>query len=237
MAPSVLVLALTLTALACLSGAHAQAPPNVTGILSRAGQFTVLIRLLQSTQVANQITNTLNNSNQGLTLFAPTDNAFNSLPPGTLNSLSQQDQVTLILYHVLPQFYSLQGFQTLSNPVRTQASGMGGGQYTLNVTTVASSMQVNVTTGLVTTPIANSINVTSPLAVYEVDKVLLPLDMFGVKPPTGAPQAAETPTAGAKTPVAAGPTAAGGGSNAASSVARGSLLGVVMAVVVWVVQP
>uniref|UniRef100_A0A7N0UKU9 FAS1 domain-containing protein n=1 Tax=Kalanchoe fedtschenkoi TaxID=63787 RepID=A0A7N0UKU9_KALFE len=152
--------------------------PNVTGILDKAGQYTTLIRLLGNNQLATQLENQLNTSSEGLTLLAPTDNAFNNLPAGTLNGLSNQQQVELILYHVLPKYYSFLDFSTVSNPVRTQ------GQDGLNFTSQAN--QLNVSSGLVTAPINNPLRQQFPLAVYQVDKVLLPLSLFGAKPPAPA---------------------------------------------------
>lgn len=112
---------------------------NLTAILEKGGQYTSFIRLLKETQLDKQIESQLNNSYNGFTVMAPTDNAFNSLKAGTLNSLSQQEQVALALYHVLPQFYSIESFQTVSNPVRTQASGSNG-VYTVNITSATNQV-------------------------------------------------------------------------------------------------
>lgn len=198
---SLILLSLTSSLLLLLTTNHVQAqaqpspspspsPLNLTAILEKGGQYATLMRLLGSTQVGSQIKNQLNNSDQGLTLLAPTDNAFNNLKAGTLNSLSQQQQVALLLYHVLPQFYALDAFQTVSNPVRTQASGSDGGLYYLNFTTSAN--QVNVSTGMVETQINNALRSQKPLAVYQLDKVLLPLDLFGAKSPASAPPPSTT---------------------------------------------
>nr|DAD21085.1 TPA_asm: hypothetical protein HUJ06_022548 [Nelumbo nucifera] len=166
-------------------------PINLTAILDKGGQYTTFIRLLGSTQVINQIENQLNSSTQGLTVFAPTDNAFSNLKAGTLNGLSAQDQSELILYHVLPQYQSMVSFQTISNPVRTQA-GSEGGSLGLNFT--SSGNQVNVSTGLVNTQVNNALRQDPPLAVYQIDKVLLPPELFGVKSKASAPQPSKTPS-------------------------------------------
>ncbi|KAJ6778343.1 FASCICLIN-LIKE ARABINOGALACTAN PROTEIN 11 [Salix koriyanagi] len=113
---------------------------------------------MKSTQEADQINTQLNNSNQGLTVFAPTDNSFSSLKAGTLNSLSDQQK-------------------TVSNPLRTQAGNSADGEFPLNVTT--SGNQVNITTGVNTATVANTIYTDGQLVVYQVDQVLLPLDLFG----------------------------------------------------------
>ncbi|KAF2289950.1 hypothetical protein GH714_039275 [Hevea brasiliensis] len=131
---------------------------------------------MKSTQEADQINTQLNNSNQGLTIFAPPDNAFANLKAGTLNSLSDQEKVQLVQFHILPSFISMSQFQTVSNPLRTQAGNSANGEFPLNVTT--SGNQVNVTTGVNTATVANTIYTDGQLAVYQVDQVLLPLDLF-----------------------------------------------------------
>ncbi|KAF8403034.1 hypothetical protein HHK36_011129 [Tetracentron sinense] len=164
-------------------------PTNITAILEKAGQFNTLIRLLKVTQVGDQINTQLNNSNQGLTVFAPTDNAFSTLKSGTLNSLTDQQKSELVQFHVLPSFLSVPQFQTVSNPLRTQAGNTNSGQFPLNVTT--SGNQVNVSTGVVDATVANTIYTDNQLAVYQVDKVLLPLSIFGPSSPAPAPSKPE----------------------------------------------
>lgn len=167
-------------------------PANLTGILAKNGQFTTFIRLLIETQTETQIENQLNNSGtQGLSVFAPTDNAFNNLNPGAINDLTAHAKVQLVLYHVTPKYYTLTDFLTVTNPVPTQASG-DSGVWGLNFT--GQGNQVNVSTGIVVTQINNALRQQSPLAVYPVDKVLLPQELFGAKAPASAPTPAKTPS-------------------------------------------
>ncbi|OWM84177.1 fasciclin-like arabinogalactan protein 12 [Punica granatum] len=165
-------------------------PDNITKVLEKAGQFTVFLKLMKSTAVADQINAQLNNSNNGLTVFAPTDNAFASLRSGTLNSLSNEDQVELIQFHVIPNFLSTAQFQTVSNPLRTQAGGSGDYEFPMNITT--SGNQVNVSTGVTNAAVDNTIFSDGQLAVYQVDQVLLPMSIFGAKPPAPAPAPAKS---------------------------------------------
>jgi len=175
-------------------------PTNITAILEKAGQFTTLIRLLKTTHVADQINQQLNNSNSGLTIFAPTDNAFSSLPAGTLNSLTDQQKLALIQYHILPNAVSMPQFQTVSNPVRTQAGNTNNGQFPLNVT--ASGNSVNISTGIVNTTVSNTLYTDGQLIVYTVDKVLLPLEIFrpSVAPAPAPSKAKKMPAAAADEP-------------------------------------
>ncbi|KAI3442954.1 FAS1 domain-containing protein, partial [Psidium guajava] len=134
-------------------------------------------------------------SNQGFTIFAPTDNAFASLKSGTLNILSDQQKMQLVQFHVIPSVISLSQFQTVSNPLRTQAGNSDNGQFPLNVTT--SGNQVNITTGVVAARVDNAITSNRKLAIYQVDQVLLPLAMFGSPAPAPSP---ETPKKEAPAP-------------------------------------
>lgn len=173
--------------------ALAPAPPgptNVTKILEKAGQFTLFIRLMKATQVANQLLGQLNNSNNGITIFAPSDNAFSTLKSGTLNGLSDEQKVELVQFHIVPSYLSTSQFQTISNPLRTQAGDSGDGKFPLNVTT--SGNTVNITTGLTNTSVSGTIYTDGQLAVYQVDKVLQPLQIFDPKPPAPAPAPAKS---------------------------------------------
>ncbi|CAI9089301.1 OLC1v1023856C1 [Oldenlandia corymbosa var. corymbosa] len=170
-------------------------PINVTAILAKPGQFSQFIRFLNETQVATQINNQVNNSNQGMTVFAPTDNAFQNLPGGALNNLTNQQKVLLILYHVLPQYYTLTTLSTASNPVRTQASDNDGKPFVLLVSGEVNQNQVNVTSSDgVQTTIYNTVRKDYPLAIFQVDKVLWPAEFNESK--AEAPAPATTPKGG-----------------------------------------
>lgn len=177
-------------------------PMNITAILEKAGQFNTFIRLMRSTQEESQINNQLNNSNSGLTVFAPTDNAFSSLPSGSLNALTDQEKVSLVQFHILPSAYSISQLQTVSNPVRTQAGDATDGRYPLNVT--SDGNQVNISTGVVTVTVDNTIYLSDKLVVYQVRTVLRPEAIFGSPAPAAAPAAAQPaedkPTAAAQGP-------------------------------------
>ena len=169
-------------------------PSDVIKVLQKAGQFTTFIKLLKGTQTSDQINSQLSGSAQGITVFAPTDSAFSSLKTGTLNSLTSEQQLRLVQYHVLPAFYTLSQFQTVSNPLHTQAGNSDNGEYPLNVTT-STGNQVNITTGVVNATVSNTVYTDGQLAVFQVDQVLLPLDIFGTvaKAPAPAPLADTKP--------------------------------------------
>ncbi|GMN24695.1 hypothetical protein TIFTF001_000670 [Ficus carica] len=169
-------------------------PTDVAGILEKVGGFSVFIRLLRSTEVLTQVENQLSASNS-LTILAPTNDAFGStLKPGTLNTLTNEQKIQLIQYHVLPTFISLDKFQTLSDPVRTQAANTY--EYPMNITSEGN--WVNISTGIVNASITATVFADDQLAIYRVDKVLLPLGVFAPRPKLPAPAQAPAPAAKAK---------------------------------------
>ncbi|XP_073156808.1 fasciclin-like arabinogalactan protein 9 [Henckelia pumila] len=229
------LLALSLAALFLIPAAQGQSSPAPTApagpidiftILQKAGQYESFSRLLNQTQVGNQINNQVNNSNEGMTVFAPTDNAFQNLPSGTLNNLTDQQKVQLILYHILPKYYTVEGLQTVSNPVRTLATGNDGGVFGLNFSGQAN--QLNVSTGIVQVPIYNAVRKDFPLAVYQVDKVLIPVEFTQSKPPTASPPPAAGSSGGAagNGTTGAPATPAGNGNGAGKNVGFGLVSGI-----------
>ncbi|KAK4849702.1 hypothetical protein QYF36_000044 [Acer negundo] len=161
-------------------------PTNVTKVLEKASGFSLFIRLLKATTTDAQITHQLNDTNNGMTIFAPSDNAFTSLSSGTLNGLNDQQKVALIQFHVIPSYIPITQFQTVSNPLRTTAGDNSQYKYPLNVTSYSTS-SVNISTGITNSSVTGTVYTDGQLAIYQVDKVLLPYDLFGVKPPAPAP--------------------------------------------------
>ena len=65
-----------------------------------SGQFTILLKALDAANLTAVL-----QRNPNLTLFAPTDAAFNALPPGKLDELMKTDNASvlqkLLTYHVI----------------------------------------------------------------------------------------------------------------------------------------
>ncbi|CAK8530770.1 unnamed protein product [Lathyrus sativus] len=165
-------------------------------ILQKAKRFSVLVRLLKATQLITQLNSQLvtspssseasDSSSAGLTLFAPEDSAFSKLKPGFLNSLSDRHKVELLQFHTLSSFISISNFNTLTNPVQTQA-GDDAKRLQLNVTTSGGG-HVSLTTGAVNATVTGTVYADNKLAIYQVDKVLVPLDLLlPAKAPAPAP--------------------------------------------------
>lgn len=71
-----------------------------------------LLSTLAQTVVAANLVDTLNDPNAQYTVFAPSNEAFEKLPPGTMDQLQQDPSgqlSTILTYHVIPQRYDAQG--------------------------------------------------------------------------------------------------------------------------------
>ncbi|CAL0334047.1 unnamed protein product [Lupinus luteus] len=160
-------------------------PDDITRILKKAKIFSVLIRLLKTTEIMNNINSQLIAAKSGgLTILAPDDSAFSNLKAGFLNSLNQGQKIELLQFHILPEFVSSSNFDSLSNPVQTVA-GKDPARLPLNVNAFGNS--VNISTGVVNASIVGVVYLDNKLAIYHLDKVLLPLDFFATKAPALAP--------------------------------------------------
>ncbi|KDP30852.1 hypothetical protein JCGZ_13795 [Jatropha curcas] len=157
---------------------------NLTDLLSVAGPFHKFLDYLISTKVIDTFQNQANNTEEGITIFVPKDSAFSS-PRRSLSNLTQDQLKQVILYHALPHYYALADFKNLSQmgPVSTFA---GSGEFALNFTDVSGTVHLD--SGWSQTKISSSVDSTDPVAIYQVDKVLLPEAIFGTDiPPTPAP--------------------------------------------------
>lgn len=157
---------------------------NLTDLLSVAGPFHTFLNYLESTKVLETFQNQANNTDEGITIFVPKDDAFKSLKKPSLANLTQDQLKQLCLFHALPHYYSFADFKNLSqmSPVSTYA----GGDYKLNFTDVSGAVHID--SGWSRTKVSSSVHSTDPVALYQVDKVLLPEAIFGTDiPPMPAP--------------------------------------------------
>ncbi|XP_040382807.1 fasciclin-like arabinogalactan protein 7 [Oryza brachyantha] len=174
------------------SPAPAPAPHHVdlADLLSVAGPFHTFLDYLEKTDVLRTFQSQANSSKEGITVFVPKDSAFASLRKTTFANLTSDQLKSLVQYHALPRYYSLAEFNKLStlNPVPTFA----GGEYTLNLTDDMGTVHVR---SMWSNPkISSSVYSTRPVAVYELDRVLLPMQIFKTDPPL-APAPAPAPDA------------------------------------------
>ncbi|CAM8888053.1 unnamed protein product [Rhodiola kirilowii] len=171
---------------------------NLTELLTVAGPFSTFLSYLEKTKVIDTFQNQANNTEEGITIFVPKNSAFSSQKNPSLANLTSEQLKQLCLFHALPHYYSLAEFKNLSlvNPISTFA---GGALYGLNFKDDSGTVRID--SGWTKTKVSSSVHSTDPVAIYQVDKVLLPEAIFGTDiPPTAAPApapdapAADSPT-------------------------------------------
>ncbi|KAI5058521.1 hypothetical protein GOP47_0026691 [Adiantum capillus-veneris] len=167
----------------------AAAPVNFTEILIQAKNYNTFLSLIKATGVDSLLLK--HDTPPGLTIFAPDDAAFKKLPAGALSKLSSAEQVALLEFHCLGNFYSAQELSALGEPQATLASGSGGGKYEYKGIFPSKEGGVVIDTGYNKVPVGDTLYSQLPLGLYGISTVLLPTDIFGL-PPSGAPS--PTPT-------------------------------------------
>ncbi|NRG16475.1 fasciclin domain-containing protein [Rhizobiales bacterium] len=150
-------------ALATTTAAHSA---NIVETAKGAGTFNTLLAAAQAAGLADALATT-----DGLTVFAPTDEAFAALPEGTVENLlkpENKDQLVAILsYHVVPQ--KIMSGQ-ISDGSAEVATLKGSGDMTITVEKTASGVTVD-GANVVTADVEADNGV-----IHVIDKVILPSD-------------------------------------------------------------
>ncbi|CAH8356771.1 unnamed protein product [Eruca vesicaria subsp. sativa] len=183
---------------------------NLTGLLERAGCKTFAGLLVTSGVVKTYVSTV----EKGLTVFAPSDEAFRAKGVPDLTRLTQAEVVSLLEYHALAEYKPKGSLKTNKEAISTLATN-GAGKYDL--TTSTSGDEVILHTGVGPSRVADTVVDETPVVIFTVDKVLLPTELFGKSPsPAPAPEPVSAPTpapakspspAEAPSPVAASPPA------------------------------
>ncbi|KAI5071750.1 hypothetical protein GOP47_0014001 [Adiantum capillus-veneris] len=174
----------------------AQSPPppfpqiNITDALVRANRFNTFVAFLQATGVDQTFQDS--ESKEGITIFAPADEAFAALPAASLQKLTAQQKILVLEYHALNTYYALGTLKEFKNPaaptVATSDPRSGGaGQFTVNVTSVDGVFTIY--TGIVAAPVVDTVLEEAPVSIFVIEKVLLPRSLFERKdggPPSTA---------------------------------------------------
>jgi uncharacterized surface protein with fasciclin (FAS1) repeats len=137
---------------------------DIPTVARSAGQFATLVTALE----AAGLTQTLRGDGP-FTVFAPTDEAFRKLPPGTVENLlkpeNREQLRSILLYHVVPGRVSAATARTLSTARTVEGRS-------LRIRTQGSSLRINEATVVMA-----DVGATNGV-IHVIDEVLLP--------PTGA---------------------------------------------------
>ena len=164
---------------------------NLTDLLSLAGPYGTFLGYLVRTDAIRTLQSQAGaTGGQGVPVFAPEDSAFAAVGGAALPSLAADQLRALMLCHAATRYLPLSSFVALaaSGPVPTLA---GGEQCAVNVTYAAG--RIRVASGWTSAArLVSSVYSTPPVAVYALDRVLLPRQLFPTEPavaPVPAPPA------------------------------------------------
>lgn len=138
---------------------------NLVATLKASGKFTILVKAIESTNLAGTLSTAPN-----ITLFAPTDDAFRALPPGQLEKLMLPASLPLlqkvVIYHLvnlpLDSAKDLRGHKGPAKSVEGAELQIDGGGEVLMVNNAdIIQADVHATNGY----------------IHVIDKVLIPSDV------------------------------------------------------------
>ncbi len=137
---------------------------QLTQAAASQGSFTTLTKAYKAAGLEEQLT-----AQGPYTVFAPTDAAFNALPPGTLDNLlkpeNKQQLIKVLSYHVIPG--QVTSSQLTSGDVKT----VEGSPVKIDVNNATKTVTVN------GAKVTQADILASNGVVHVVDKVILPPDL------------------------------------------------------------
>lgn len=187
-----------------LSSPEAEAPTgsptdvNVTSLMANQGckAFSDLIIAHGDADTFTQ------NLETGLTIFCPEDEALNSFMPRFKN-LTDDDKTSLILYHAI-SFYNSLGMLRAGNGLMNTLATEGAKKFDFTIQNDGDDVKIE--TKVVTATISGTLIDRDPLAVFKVDKVLLPTELFKAAPAAPAPKPSKSKKAADADADAPGPS-------------------------------
>ncbi|CAN4098610.1 unnamed protein product [Withania somnifera] len=133
----------------------------------------------------------------GLTIFCPSEDAMKSFSPKFKN-LTAQGKQSVLEYHGIPVYQSLSKLRTSNGLMNTLATD-GANNYDFVVQN--DGQDVTLKTKIVTAKITGTVFDKDPVAIFSIDEVLEPTELFKGAP---TPAPAPTPEADAESPKSAG---------------------------------
>ncbi|KAM3320853.1 fasciclin-like arabinogalactan protein 2 [Capsicum chacoense] len=169
---SVIQISNIITSAAAEAPVAAPADVDLIDLMSKKG-CKEFAKLLQNSKITKQFTDLVEN---GLTVFCPIDKVVNSFLPKYKN-LTKNGQISLLLYHGIPDYHSLGMLRSKNGFINTMATTNGkNNKYDFSVKNEGDNVKLG--TNIVTAKITETLLDEEPLAVYKIDKVLQPSELF-----------------------------------------------------------
>ncbi|XP_027333755.1 fasciclin-like arabinogalactan protein 10 [Abrus precatorius] len=209
---SVIEISAPIIAQGILTAPPPSADVNITALLEKAGCKT-FASLVSSNGLIKTFQST---ADKGLTIFAPNDEAFKARGVPDLSKLTNAEVVSLLQYHAAAKYLPVGSLKTTKDSISTLATN-GAGKFDLTVSVAGDSVTLH--TGVDSSRIADTVLDSTPLAIYSVDSVLLPSELFAKSPspapepssaPSPSPALAPSPVSESPSPLPASPPAPAG---------------------------
>jgi uncharacterized surface protein with fasciclin (FAS1) repeats len=168
------------------------APVDLVELLSKRYCKSFASLLSANAEVFRAVNETKDN---GLTLFCPVDSAVAAFA-ATYKNLTAKAKTAILLYHAVPDYFSLQLLKSNNGMVTTLATASEKKMdYSYDVKNKDET--VTLQTRVVTSSVTATVGDMEPLAVYAVDKFLQPKELFKVvEAPAPAPEPSKKKKAG-----------------------------------------
>ncbi|KAL4555356.1 hypothetical protein LXL04_037974 [Taraxacum kok-saghyz] len=175
-----------------LQSPEAEAPTsapdlNLTSLLQKDG-CKAFYDLLSASGAIGTFLSTVDG---GVTVFCPSDAAIKAFAPKYKN-LTAEGKTSLLLYHGVP-IYNSMGMLRSSNGLMNTLATEGANKYDFTVKNDGEDVKLK--TKVVTAEITGTVIDDEPVAIYKIDKVLLPRELFKgtveADEPAAAPKAAK----------------------------------------------
>ncbi|XP_023536319.1 fasciclin-like arabinogalactan protein 1 [Cucurbita pepo subsp. pepo] len=152
---------------------------NLTGLMSAHG-CKIFAETLQASDAAKTFQD---NAIGGLTVFCPLDDVFKAFLPKFKN-LTAAGKISLLEYHGLPVYMSMSMLKSNNGVMNTLATD-GANKFDFVVQN--DGEVVTLQTKVVTAKVTGTLLDEQPVAIYTIDKVLKPRELFKKEAPTPAP--------------------------------------------------
>ncbi|XP_066324062.1 fasciclin-like arabinogalactan protein 1 [Miscanthus floridulus] len=155
-------------------GSSSQASPNITALMSKGGckAFASLVSKSPDALSAFQLA-----VDGDVTAFCPMDDVVRGFMP-SYRILSANGKASLLLFHAVPVYYTLRGLKSNNGPMNTLATDGAASNYNLMVQNAGD--QVTLWTPASNDParVRSIVYDRDPVAIYAVDAVLEPVELF-----------------------------------------------------------
>jgi uncharacterized surface protein with fasciclin (FAS1) repeats len=172
------------------------APPNVTAAMAKGGCKAFAALIAASPDAASTYASA---AAGGMTVFCPSDDAVAAFAPRYKN-LTADGKASLLLFHAVPVYYSPGSLKSNNGVMNTLATDGSARNYNFTLQNEGNVVTIKTGASGAVARVKSTLLDTDPVAVYAVDKVVEPVELFKPAPsPTPAPApapAAPAPKAG-----------------------------------------